>query len=179
MPVAICGHIAHCLGGYDTRVDENIDCLTELEKLCDKYELTHHTIWPQERKVFKAKDAQVYFMPSIPEYLRNNLLKKSLCLVYTPADEHFGIVPIEAMACSTPVIAMNSGGPCETIVNNVTGFLCDPTPESVGEKLEDLLLERVNRDSMGSKAKDHVMTHFSLEHFGDQLEGYLLELCQK
>ncbi|CAF1914259.1 unnamed protein product, partial [Brassica napus] len=44
-------------------------------------------------------------------------------------DEHFGIVPLEAMVAYKPVIACNSGGPMETVKNGVTGYLCEATPE--------------------------------------------------
>jgi glycosyltransferase involved in cell wall biosynthesis len=49
------------------------------------------------------------------------------------AGEHFGIVPIEAMYCQLPVVAVNDGGPTETVVDGLTGFLCDPDPESFAE----------------------------------------------
>ena len=39
-------------------------------------------------------------------------------------EEHFGIVPLEAMSVGTPVIAVDSGGPKETVENEETGFLC-------------------------------------------------------
>ena len=47
--------------------------------------------------------------------------------------EHFGIVPIEAMYSELPVIAVNDGGPTETVVDGLTGFLCKPDPESFAE----------------------------------------------
>lgn len=37
------------------------------------------------------------------------------------AEEDFGIVPVEAQACGTPVIAFSSGGASETVVDGVTG----------------------------------------------------------
>ena len=40
-----------------------------------------------------------------------------------PAHEDFGIVPVEAMACETPVIGLDRGGLCETVVSDETGFL--------------------------------------------------------
>ncbi|CAI4226970.1 unnamed protein product [Auanema sp. JU1783] len=41
--------------------------------------------------------------------------------LYTPPDEHFGIVPIEALDQRRPVIVCDSGGPAETVIEDVTG----------------------------------------------------------
>jgi alpha-1,3/alpha-1,6-mannosyltransferase len=46
-------------------------------------------------------------------------------LLYTPTNEHFGIVPVEAMQYGVPVLAANTGGPLETIVEGKTGWLRD------------------------------------------------------
>ena len=48
-------------------------------------------------------------------------LRNCSSLIYTPAGEHFGIVPLESMYCNTPVIAVNSGGPTETVLHGQTG----------------------------------------------------------
>lgn len=48
-----------------------------------------------------------------------------------PGEEDFGIAPVEAQACGTPVIALARGGALETVVDGVTGVLVDdPTPEA-------------------------------------------------
>jgi alpha-1,3/alpha-1,6-mannosyltransferase len=44
---------------------------------------------------------------SIGDEERKILLSKANAVIYTPDKEHFGIVPLEAMANSTPVIAVN------------------------------------------------------------------------
>jgi glycosyltransferase involved in cell wall biosynthesis len=43
--------------------------------------------------------------------------------VVLPGVEDFGIVPVEAMACGRPVVALDAGGAAETVVPGVTGVL--------------------------------------------------------
>lgn len=61
---------------------------------------------------------------SISSELKCSLIAACSALIYTPSFEHFGIVPIEAMYLGRPVIAINAGGPRETVVDQKTGFLC-------------------------------------------------------
>ncbi|GAA0811286.1 glycosyltransferase [Spirilliplanes yamanashiensis] len=42
-----------------------------------------------------------------------------------PAHEDFGIIPVEAMACGTPVVGLRRGGLLETVVDGETGYLLD------------------------------------------------------
>ncbi|MFG3302233.1 glycosyltransferase [Micromonospora chersina] len=46
------------------------------------------------------------------------------CLLF-PTHEDFGIIPVEAMACGTPVLGLRRGGVVETVVDGETGFLVD------------------------------------------------------
>lgn len=48
------------------------------------------------------------------------IFQKAKALVFA-ADEDFGIIPVEAQACGTPVIAYKKGGVTETVIENVTG----------------------------------------------------------
>ena len=66
------------------------------------------------------------------------LLAACTAVVYTPEGEHFGIVPLEAMACSRPVIAVDSAGPKETVVNGRTGLLCEPDPHHFAQAMSTL-----------------------------------------
>ncbi|KAG8373612.1 hypothetical protein BUALT_Bualt11G0042400 [Buddleja alternifolia] len=80
-------------GGFDKRLRENVEYLEELNNLAEREGVSH----------------RVKFITSCPTSERNTLLSECLCVLYTPKDEHFGIVPIEAMAAHKPVIACNSG----------------------------------------------------------------------
>ena len=61
------------------------------------------------------------------------LLARSRALVF-PGVEDFGIVPVEAMAAGTPVIAFNSGGATESVVDGRSGvFFAEPTAASLAD----------------------------------------------
>ena len=95
----------------------------------------------------------------------------TLGLLYTPSNEHFGIVPIEAGACGLPVLATNSGGPLETILDPETGFLRKPTVDTWADAIEDLvLLNPGQRHQMGETAKKRVKAMFSLNKLGEEME---------
>jgi glycosyltransferase involved in cell wall biosynthesis len=58
--------------------------------------------------------------------------------VTAPWYEPFGITPVEAMACGTPVIASNVGGLKFTVLDGETGFLAPPRdPDALSERLAD------------------------------------------
>jgi glycosyltransferase involved in cell wall biosynthesis len=51
--------------------------------------------------------------------------------VLLPGEEDFGIAPVEAQACSTPVVALGRGGALETVIDGITGVLVsEPTPQA-------------------------------------------------
>ena len=79
---------------------------------------------------------------SFTDRQRALLLAAGTAVLYTPPREHFGIVPLEAMAASRPVVASNSGGPCESVVHRETGLLCEPTPVAFAGAMQFLLVSR-------------------------------------
>ncbi|CAN6176941.1 unnamed protein product [Urochloa humidicola] len=147
-------------GGYDMRLKENVEYLEELKRLAET----------------EGVSGQVKFVTSCSTSERNELLSNCLCVLYTPKDEHFGIVPLEAMAAHKPVIACNSGGPVETVVNEVTGFLCDPSPTEFSKAMLKLVNDHDLAVRMGEQARDHVMQKFSTKTFGDLLNSYVLNV---
>ena len=104
-------------GGYDKRVAENVEHLNELRDLATELGLSHTTLWSDspEKQQEDPREFAVVFLPSFSEEQRSFLLSNSVCLLYTPSNEHFGIVPCEAMYSRLPVIAVNNGGPTESI----------------------------------------------------------------
>lgn len=163
-------------GGYDPRVKENIEYLEELRHKCVKSGLSHFTVFPGQQAC-PATDVQVLFLPSITETQRNYLMHNSFCLLYTPSFEHFGIVPVEAMYCGLPAVAVNNGGPRETVINNTTGLLCESNGPSFGSAVMKLLNRTdVDPTRMAVAAKKHVKGEFTMVHFADKLESVLHSL---
>ncbi|KFQ01030.1 Alpha-1,3/1,6-mannosyltransferase ALG2, partial [Leptosomus discolor] len=149
-------------GGYDKRVLENVEHYEELRRLAAKLGLNNH----------------VTFLRSFSDEQKISLFRNSVGVLYTPSNEHFGIVPLEAMYMRCPVIAVNSGGPLETVVHNVTGFLCDPLPTQFSEAMEKIIRDPLLKNTMGAAGRARVMEKFSLEAFTKQLYQYICRLTQ-
>ena len=143
---------------------ENKEHYLELRKLADQHNLI----------------SKVTFLRSFSDSQKLSLLNCCTCLLYTPSHEHFGIVPIEAMYMKRPVIAVNSGGPLETVQDEVTGFLCDPDAESFAVAMQKFMKDPSLSSTMGEAGKENVIKQFSFEVFSQHLNSivcclYLLE----
>ncbi|KAI9085953.1 hypothetical protein K1719_032030 [Acacia pycnantha] len=148
------------VGGFDRRLKENVEYLEELKNLAEREGVSN----------------RIRFITSCSTVERNALLSECLCVLYTPKDEHFGIVPLEAMAAYKPVIACNSGGPVESIKHGVTGFLCDPNPQEFSEAMVKLIGDPQEAERMGREARRHVTELFSTKTFGQRLDRYLVDI---
>lgn len=169
-------------GGYDPRVAENVTYHTELTTLASSLNLRHATAktlvsavtLPQNQDNNGSID--VLFLLSVPDLLKEILLRSARLLLYTPRNEHFGIVPLEAMLRGLPVLAANSGGPRETVVDGVTGWLRDPDDvdgwsEVLGKVLNDIPEKELER--MGKAGVERVKNGFGEEKMAETLEGIL------
>lgn len=126
-------------GGYDPRLVENVDHYAELRALALQEGLAGGAAspdvgrivqgWPSAPSASVESFEHVTFIRSFSDAEKSALLTAATAVLYTPAHEHFGIVPLESMAAQRPVIAVASGGPLESIVDGQTGLLCHPTPD--------------------------------------------------
>lgn len=82
--------------------------------------------------------------------------------VTTPWYEPFGITPIEAMACGTPVIGADVGGVKFTVKDGETGYLVPPNePEVLAERLAHLLSQPQLMSLFGRQAIRRSLEHFT------------------
>ncbi|XP_045126309.1 alpha-1,3/1,6-mannosyltransferase ALG2-like isoform X3 [Portunus trituberculatus] len=145
-------------GGYDHHLQENVEHYCELIN-------TARSLGIMDK---------ITFLKSPEDRVKVALLRAAKCLLYTPDKEHFGIVPVEAMYLGTPVIAVNSGGPRETVVSGETGILTDQAPEAFAEAMETFVTGKSNRDTMGTAARNRVISNFSFVKFSEHL-NYIIQ----
>lgn len=73
-------------------------------------------------------------------------------VLYTSNDD-FGLVPLEANACGTPVIALQAGGALETITDKTGVFFDQPTKESLIKTLQQFDANQFSSDDCQAHAK--------------------------
>jgi len=135
-------------GGYDPSLTENVEYFDELKNKIRRLGLN---------------EPQVLFLPSVSDEIKAVLLKNCTVMLYTPSNEHFGIVPIEAMAAGKPVVATNTGGPLESIADGETGYLRVPNANMWGEAVASLLSNADRAKSIGAAGRRRVEQLFTLD----------------
>ncbi|CCD26647.1 GDP-Man:Man(1)GlcNAc(2)-PP-dolichol alpha-1,3-mannosyltransferase NDAI_0I00780 [Naumovozyma dairenensis CBS 421] len=183
-------------GGYDERVIENVICLKELQREADILKLSYSTIFYPEFErnkdldMFTAKHSKIIFLTSISTSLKELLLNKTEMLLYTPTNEHFGIVPVEAMKHGKPVLATTSGGPLETVETLIpgrndsaaTGWLRDPKPERWAKVIDEWIVLQKDPNSkinFGKSGPNRVKKHFSRDSMTQSFEDIIEKLIWK
>ncbi|MBM4145745.1 MAG: glycosyltransferase [Nitrospira sp.] len=150
-------------GACDERLPENRETLRHLQELTAMFDL-------QE---------QVIFLRSLTDAEINWLLNHCICLVYTSINEHFGIGVVEAMAAGRAVVAVNKGGPLETIENDVTGILCDPVPAAFANAIARIAADPAAAERMGREGRQRVAAKFSRAAFGDRLNSIIGDIIKR
>ncbi|MDH5324851.1 MAG: glycosyltransferase [Gammaproteobacteria bacterium] len=149
-------------GSCDPRLSEQQQTLKHLQQLVLSLKLTDH----------------IHLLQPCSEAEKLQLLQQCLAVIYTPINEHFGIVPLEAMASARPVIAVNSGGPLETIVEQQTGHLCPPDPQVFASVMAQYVMNPHQAHKEGMAGRQRVQNFFSLKKFGVHLNAMLQKLVQ-
>ncbi|KAE9394727.1 mannosyltransferase [Gymnopus androsaceus JB14] len=177
-------------GGYDPRLEDNMLTLYSLIDLVSKtHSLTYNVITPSSPQAVKipplnttSTNPAVVFLLNFTTAQRTALLTapSTIGLLYTPANEHFGIVPVEGMICGVPVLACDSGGPVESIVDmppeERTGWLRAPKPELWSEALGEIVqLSEEERLRMRQRAKKRARDLFGMEAMAKGIEESLKE----
>ncbi|KAF4610384.1 hypothetical protein G7Y89_g15735 [Cudoniella acicularis] len=166
-------------GGYDNRIQENVVYHKELVSFAESLGLKTATTKTIVTALNVPDDVDVLFLLSVSNTLKEMLLKSARLLIYTPSNEHFGIVPLEAMLAEVPVLAANTGGPLETVVNNKTGWLCSPEDIDSWTAVMNNVVNKLSEKELkiiGAAGKERVKNEFSDIKMAERLDKIITEM---
>jgi glycosyltransferase involved in cell wall biosynthesis len=104
-------------------------------------------------KSLANNDSRIKFLGFVNDSDLVEYYANAIAVPFIPFDEDYGLITIEAMMSSKPVITLtDSGGPNEFVRNGETGFSVDPNPKAIAEKIDYLCLNRDHCREMGQNA---------------------------
>ena len=127
-----------------------------------------------ERKRLEAKALNnINFLGYVEDEWRTYLMAKAKAVIVT-ALEDYGLVPVEANASGTPVIAYGAGGVLDTQIFGKTGILFNPqTPDALQKAIEQHQEQSWNYQQI----REHAINNFSEGVFFRQVIKILEEFC--
>jgi glycosyltransferase involved in cell wall biosynthesis len=107
-----------------------------------------------------------------PDAVIEDYMQRCRALVF-PAEEDFGITPVEAQAAGAPVIAYGRGGVRETVIEGTTGcFFAEQTVESLAAAIKTVEAGRYQFESAQLRQNAE---RFSIERFRQTFQSWVLQ----
>ena len=121
-------------------------------------------------KIRKKASKNIEFLGFQPNDVLKQHMQKAKAFVFA-AVEDFGIIPIEAMACGTPVIALDKGGTAETVLPEKTGLLfANQTAADIQTAIEKF---EKSQDQFDPKFIRNHATLFSAKRFRSEMKQFI------
>jgi glycosyltransferase involved in cell wall biosynthesis len=127
---------------------------------------------PERRRLESLAGPSVRFLGWQPDEVIRDHYRRCRALLF-PGDEDFGIVPIEALACGAPVIALDRGGVPETVDAAVGRVYDRPGPDALLDAIERW--EAAGRPHDPAEARRRA-EFLALPLFRERLLGFLAEV---
>jgi len=146
---------------------KKIDLIVEAFSQTDKKLIVIGT-GPDMEKIKSFAGNNVEFLGFAKDEILLDYMQRAKAFVFA-AEEDFGIVPVEAQACGTPVICFGKGGTKETVLDGETGV-------HFQEQTLDALVEAVNKFETISFDTKRIREHalkFSKERFEREIEEFV------
>ena len=123
---------------------------------------------PEMNKIKSKASKNIEILGHVSYDVLLKTMQKAKAFVFA-AEEDFGIIPVEAQACGTPVIAFGKGGALETVSNLKSGiFFNEQKPQSIIETV--LKFEKIDFDSEIVRKNSE---KFSKERFEREFKEYV------
>lgn len=122
---------------------------------------------------------RVRFLGFVSEERKRELLRRAWCTVYPSPKEGWGITNIEAAACGTPVVASDSPGLRESVVDGESGLLVPhDDPEAWADAMTRVLEDGGLRRRLAEGALEHA-ERFSWERAANETEEDLIRIARR
>jgi len=119
-----------------------------------------------------SKKLKVKLFKNITDLELRDLYRNSLVTCITAHFEPFGLSSIESQACGTPVVAINEGGPMETIIDGKTGYLVKRDEKEFLCKVREAIKKN---KTLGSNALHHIEKNWTWERTLKPLDKIFLQ----
>ena len=131
---------------------------------------------PDFEKIKKKAGPNIRLLGYQPFDVLKEKMQKAKAFVFA-AEEDFGIVPVEAQACGTPVIAYGKGGALETVIKDETGIFFD---EQTVNSLKDAVERFEHREEPWNPQNIRQNAErFSKERFQQEFQAFVQQAWQK
>lgn len=121
---------------------------------------------PEFENLKKISGPTISYLGNVDERDKNKIFREARALIF-PAEEDFGIVPVEAMSQGCPVVASRRGGTSETIIDGKTGILFDEqSVDGIKEAILRLEKSKFDEREIISQAKKFSKERF-VKEFGE------------
>jgi len=109
-----------------------------------------------------AEGMQIRFVENVSNHELPSYLCRTKMFILPSIYEGQSKVLLEAMSCGLPCIGTNVIGIKEEIRHLVTGFLCEPDPESLAEAIRTVLGDEELQKRLGDNARRYVVERYSI-----------------
>ncbi|MEG4026579.1 MULTISPECIES: glycosyltransferase [unclassified Microcoleus] len=128
---------------------------------------------PERERLESRALKNIKFLGHVKDEKRSRLMSKARGMIVA-ALEDYGLVPVEANASGTPVIAYGKGGVLDTQIPGETGlFFNEQAPQSLQEAL--IKSRKIAWDY--EKIRDHAIGNFSEDAFFKKVDKVIREVC--
>jgi len=128
---------------------------------------------PYASRMKAVSPKNVVFTGYLKGHALSTLYASCDVFVFPSSTETFGNVVLEAMASGLPVVAVNSGGVKDSIINNYNGFLCEPrNVESFSAAISRFLDDGSLIGRLGANARQYTLSRSWDRIFGQLVSDY-------
>lgn len=149
--------------------NKKIELIVEAFKSLPNHKLLVVGDGPKKKELESKASQNIIFTGSIPKEELRNLYQRAKAFIFAGIED-FGIAPVEALACGTPVIALSKGGLLETVDSTCGLFFNEQTPESILSAVKRFEKMKFSSSSCRKKSES-----FSEERFNRQYQSFVID----